>query len=155
MTISIDATRQSSMERYGFFFMSDSAGEPGDFTYLHGTLYEHAHECLRVARDWKTTDEKKYFKLLNNSEIIKHAHVKPNKKKFGYLILSNDFLNNMLFAHSYSSKLYDDILECIYDGKSCHEQTDDDDCTSQKKCKIGYFCILSDDELVAELHAFL
>lgn len=144
------------MERYGFFFMSDSAGEPGDFTYLHGTLYEHVHQCLRVARDWKTSDEKIYFKLLNNSEIIKCAHVKQNKKKFGYLYLSNDFLNSMLFAHSYSSKLYDDILECIFDGKFHHEKTGDDDYAPQKNnCQIGYFSILTDDELVAELHAFL
>lgn len=147
------------MERYGFFFMTDSANEPGDFTYLHGTLYEHAHQCIRVARDWKTTvtNEKVYFKLLNNSEIIKYAHVKENKKKFGYLFLSNDFLNNMLFAHSYSSKLYEDILECIYDGKSCREQDEtDEDYTSQRNSKkIGYFSILTDDELVAELHAFL
>lgn len=142
------------MERYGFFFLSNSVGEPGDFTYLHGTLYEHAHQCLRVARDWKTPDAKIYFKLLNNSEIIKHAHVKQNKKKFGYLFLSNDFLNSMLFAHSYSSNLYDDILECIADGKSYPEQTDDDN-AQQKNFKIGYFYILSDDELVAELHASL
>lgn len=142
------------MERYGFFFMSDAAGEPGDFTYLHATLYEHAHQCLRVARDWKTSDEKIYFKLLNNSEIIKYAHVKQNKKKFGYLFLSNDFLNSMLFAHTYSSKLYDDILECISDGKSYHEETDDDGHMPQKNSKIGYFTILTDDELVAELHAF-
>lgn len=141
------------MERYGFFFMSDDAGEPGDFTYLHATLYEHAHQCLRVARDWKTSDEKIYFKLLNNSEIIKYVHVKQNKKKFGYLFLSNDFLNNMLFAHTYSSKLYDDILECISDGKSYHEETDDDRHMPQKNSKIGYFTILTDDELVAELHA--
>ena len=28
------------MERFGFFFASDSVIEPGDFTYLHATLYE-------------------------------------------------------------------------------------------------------------------
>lgn len=137
--------------------MADSESEPEDFTYLHGTLYEHAHQCIRVARDWKTTNEKVYFKLLNNSEIIKYAHSKENKKKFGYLFLSNDFLNNMLFAHSYSPKLYEDILECIHDGKSCREQDEvDENYTSQKNSKkIGYFSILTDDELVAELHAFL
>lgn len=143
------------MERYGFFFMSDTDGEPGDFTYLHATLYEQVHQCLRVARDWKTNDGKIYFKLLNNSEIIKYAHEKQNKKKFGYLFLSNDFLNSsMLFAHTYSSKLYDDILECILDGKSYRDETVDGDHTPQKNSKIGYFTILSDDELVAELHAF-
>lgn len=145
---------QSNMERYGFFFVSDSVQEPGDVTYLHGTLYEHADQCLRVARDWKTSDAKIYFKLLNNSEIIKHAHMKQNKKKFGYLFLSNDFLNNMLFAYSYSSKLYDDILECISDGKSYPEQTDDDN-MQRKNIQIGYFIILNNDELVAELHASL
>lgn len=156
MTLSLDVANQSRMERYGFFLMSHSDGECGDFTYLHGTLFEHAHQCLRVARDWKTDDKKSYFKMLNNSEIVKYAHVKQNKKKFGYLFLTNDTLNTPLFVHTYSSKLYDDILECIYDGKSCHEQTDDHDgYTSQKDCKIGYFLILSDDELVAELHAYL
>lgn len=60
----------------------------------------------------------------------------------------------MLFAHTYSSKLYDDILECILDGKSYHEETIDGKHTSDKNSKIGYFTILTDDELVAELHAF-
>lgn len=141
------------MERYGFFFTSDSVRESEEFTYLHGCLYEQMHQCLRIARDWETSDEKNYFKLLNNSEIIKYVHEKQNKKKiFGYLFLSNDFLsNNMLFAHSYSLKLYHDILECIFDGKSSHEQTDIS--ATQKSSKIGYFVILNDDELVAELHA--
>ena len=141
------------MERFGFFFVSDSFQEVGDFTYLHGTLYEHAHECLQVARDWKTSDEKIYFKLLNNSEIIKFAHVKQSEKKFGYLFLSDEYLNNnMLFAHSYSPKLYADILECIFDGKAYHKQSDAD-YMLQKNTKIGYFCILNDEELVAELHS--
>ena len=144
------------MERFGFFFASSSIQEPGDFTYLHGTLYEHLYECIQVARDWKTSNERIYFKLLNNSEIIKQAHTKQNIKKFGYLFLTNDFLNNMLFAHSYSPKLYDDILDCIMDGKACHKQTDiESDYTMQKNIKIGYFSILNNDELVSELHAFL
>lgn len=82
------------MERYGFFFMSDAAadGEPGDLTYLHGTLYEHAHQCLRAARDWETSDEKIYFKMLNNSEIIKYANVKQNKKKIWISLFIDRFL---------------------------------------------------------------
>ena len=81
--------------------------------------------------------------------------MKQSEKKFGYLFLSNEFLNsNMLFAHSYSPKLYKDFLECIFEGKTCHKQTNAD-YAEQNNIKIAYFCILNNDELVAELHASL
>ena len=140
------------MERYGFF-LSDPSKDCENFTYLHGTLFESIHECLRVARDWKSADHRYYFKILNNDEIIKYIHNQPNEKKFGYIFLCNDYLNDVFFTYSHSVKLYSDLLNCINDGKCHYNRKDDEvDYPQIKNNKIGYFVILNNDDLVNELH---
>lgn len=155
VNILTDCCKQlSRMERYGFF-LCDSDRELEKFTYLHGVLFKDAFECVEIARDWKAAEKRFYFKILNNSEIVKFIHDKETKKVFGYVFLCNDVFEDHYFTYAWSPKLYEDILQCIQDGKN-HYLKDVDEPDSLKhpgKTQIGYFVILTDDHLVTELHA--
>ena len=42
---------------------------------FHSVIFK---EYVKVARDWSSTEERFYFKLLYNSEIVKLIHQKEN-----------------------------------------------------------------------------
>lgn len=141
------------MERYGFFF-SHSEHQLDKFSYFHSELYRNLSECIQVTRDWESTDRRVYFKILSNTEIVSLINVKKSKKKLGFISLcSNCIAQNDYLILSYATKLYEDILECIVDGKSHLPQKEDetDNCLNRPD-KIGYFYVLNDDDMVSELH---
>lgn len=143
------------MERYGFF-LSQSGVELDKFSYFHNTLYKNIAECIRVSRDVEGTDRKSYFKILNNTEIISLVHLNESKKKFGYISICNVCTtNNNYLVHSYSSKFYEDILDCVLDAKTHVPRNEDetDYCYNYHENKMAYFYVMNDDNLVSELHA--
>lgn len=108
-------------------------------------------ECMEDAKEWE--DKIFYFKILNNSEIIKFVHAKECEKKFGYVIICDNLLNGCHCVCSWSPKFYEDMLTCILAWKTQHFWKDEPDRNIDQCSKIAYFFVLNDDELVEELHA--
>lgn len=139
------------MERFGYFVCRPD-GAQVKLVYFHDRLFKNMFECMQDSKQW---DEKIfYFKILNNSEIIKFVHTKECEKKFGYVIICDNLLNGCHCVCSWSPKFYEDMLDCISDGKAQHCLNKDEvDDGANQRSKIAYFFVLNDDELVTELHA--
>ncbi|GFR20935.1 uncharacterized protein TNCT_568001 [Trichonephila clavata] len=137
------------MERYGYLIVDSS----GTCVYqIHNTLYKDIINCVKNAIEQKNDDGNSilYFRILNNSSIVKYLHNGKQDITYSYVYLHQSSLSKPYYIYQGANKLYKDLLQCIIDVKSIEMKVPD---SPSYRLKIGYLKILDADELLIDLHA--
>lgn len=136
------------MERYGYLIV-ESGG--ASIYHIHSSLYRDIVSCVKSVIEQKIDTENTilYFKILNNSEIVKYLHDMKNDESYSFTYLHQPILTDPPYICSGASTLYKDLLQCIIDVKSTDTKISD---IPGYLLKIGYLKILNPDELLLDLH---
>lgn len=137
------------MDRYGFLRKSANACE---IAYLYETIFPDIASCVRVgsAQEQNSLENTvHYYKILTNKEIIRFIHDHGENELFSYFNMNRQTANKPYAICAASNQLFTHLLDCILIGKcklTAMAQTTD------STLKIAYYKLLSDDELIKELH---
>jgi hypothetical protein len=144
------------MERYGYLFTRNP--EHGAFPNndvcvekINQSFFKNLSDCIRNALYCDSAvgkESRRYFKILKNADVVKHIHDINGQLTFGYCYVY--IQNEQAALFSACNKLYNNMLECVSEKKSEYEN----ECLKDENyvIKIGYFVVLSDDDIVRELH---
>ncbi|GFS58228.1 uncharacterized protein TNCV_4916311 [Trichonephila clavipes] len=137
------------MERYGYL-IADSSG--ACVYQIHNILYRDIINCVKNAIEQKKDDGNSilYFRILNNSDIVKYLHTGKKDINNSYVYLHQLSLSEPYYIYQGANKLYKDLLQCIIDVKSTETKVSD---SPSHRVKVGYLKILNADELLIDLHA--
>lgn len=129
------------MERFGLLFLE----EEGENIFAHEKLFDDILPCIKEGiAHFSFRGRKLYFKILNNKEIVSHLHIQNGPvAHYGYLHLSKSRGDDSLKVISASNFLLPKLYNCFVEERKNVGSTN---------CKIAYFAILSDDQIVNELH---
>lgn len=139
------------MERYGFLRKSR---EGDDLIAVHECLFPDIRSCVHagVCQEQYLDNPIHYFKILNNKEIIENMHTtsENNASVFSYFHLHRMTPTRSYAMCSVGEKLYSSLLKCVLSTKC--KPTADMSHASEYKLKVAYYKLMSDDELLKELH---
>lgn len=131
------------MQRFGLLL------EDSENIFVYEKLFDDVLCCISEGIAHSSfCGRKLYFKILSNRDIISHLHRKDNDvvvQHYGYLHLSksDEIEQSPLKVIKTSKILLPSLFHCISDEKKERKSTN---------CKIAYFVILTDDQVVHELH---
>lgn len=138
------------MERYGFLLLEE--GSEDSFKNVHVHLYTNILSCITSAGtspEIAAGDKIAYFKIMKNSDIVRLLHTKSGGYTYGYCFLKRSSATAPFKITDSSDTFYTHILDCVAAAKT--ECLNDTECCDVNG-KIGYFKILTDDEVVKHLH---
>lgn len=128
------------MERYGLLV------EDVDNIYIHEKLFEDILACIKESLTHSSfCGRRDYFKILNNKEIVSHLHAKVDMSSYyGYLHLCKRSEDESFTITSASKQLFHNLYDCLLSERKNSDIA--------MNVKIVYFAILSDNQVVSELH---
>ncbi|GFT73875.1 uncharacterized protein F54H12.2 [Trichonephila clavipes] len=91
-----------------------------------------------------------YFRILNNSDIVKYLHTGKKDINYSYVYLHQSSLSEPYYIYQGANNFYKDLLQCIIDVKSTETKVPD---SPSHRVKVGYLKILDADELLIDLRA--
>lgn len=139
------------MQRYGFLLVEKDSEDV--FKNIHVHLYNNIFGCVSTAgTSLKIAAGERlvYFKILKNSDIVRLLHEKGAGYTYGYCLLKRPSVNEPFKITDSSETFYTSMLDCLTSAKTIC-LNDDDECCDENK-KIGYFKLLTDNEVVKYLH---
>lgn len=149
-----------AMQRYGYFFKSEIQKESSTFLgkefkidYMHASYFKNLKDCIRNALYYNALDTSRsdpsYLKILNNTEVVNYIHNSNKNCFFGFMHLCfEDVVSEPMNLFSTCDTLYKDMLDCVCASK-CGEELN---ITTDFVIKVGYFVMLTPDDIVRELH---
>ena len=136
------------MERYGYLIVNASSEDT--FKDVHVNLYTNIIACVTSAatRNIAAKERVVYFKILKNADIVQFLHAEESDYGFGYCFLKRASVNEPFKITDSSEKFYTHVLHCVTSAKNYFSGNE---CFNEN-VKIGYFKVLSDDDVVKHLH---
>lgn len=149
------------MERYGYLHTLDSetdnlcfATRQNSITYVHNYFYKNLSDCIRcaVSDPIKENETRHYIKILKNADVVREIHDTSEKSSYGflYLCLKKEMNKDHIYLFSPCNMLFSSMLECV----SCEKNYKENDFskTIDSVIKLGYFKLLTEDDVIKELH---
>lgn len=136
------------MERYGYLIVDASSED--SFKDVHVNLYTNIIACVTSAKAKKiaTNERIVYFKILKNADIVELLHAEEDNYGFGYCFLKRASVNEPFKITDSSEKFYTHVLHCVTSAKNYFSGGE----CFNANVKIGYFRVLTDDDVVKTLH---
>ncbi|GFY25083.1 uncharacterized protein TNCV_2692741 [Trichonephila clavipes] len=105
------------MEKFGYL-VCDSCS-PGEFLYIHPTLFLNIIDCVQNVVLRKDISDKRivYFKIFNNSEIVQYIHNDAQEECFGFCQLHRTDPNDKFKVFSPNKHLFVNLLDCVLEAR--------------------------------------